>query len=277
MNENGFLNILSALLLSGALLAIASAATTYYSSISAVADNLSEIEAVSAQYDSTAYGFHRLLEEEQVAVERDGNLYSFEEENLTLNSSAYSVDAVNFHNFLQAKAVLPVEVDINNVKRPKMFIRPLDIKVDHGTGTVSYTPPNTSIGDQVDSYDVGIIVDQHVVRLTWYERNDVPPGDANALTVHVAVQGTMGVRTQDETLHKNLYSELRAYGTAEELLATIVFDSPAKLVVNYEKDMYLKTTIGLDTSQAWVELGTNAIGIDTGRVDNNARIIIVES
>ena len=277
MKEKGFLNILSALLLSSALLVIASSTATYYSSLSAAANNLMEIESVSAQYDSTAYGYSRLLEEEQVIVTRDDNLYSFEEENLTLASSVYSVDAVNFYNFQQAKALIPPDVDINNVKRPKMFIRPLGIVVDHGTGTVSYTPPNASIGARVSSYDVGVIVDQQEVRLTWVERNTVSPGDANALTVHVAVQGSKGVRTQDETLDKYAYSELRAYGTANDLIATFVFDSPAKLVVNYEKDMYLKTIIGLDTNQAWVELGTNAVGISTDRVDNNGRIIILEN
>jgi len=275
--KRGFLFSFSAFLLGSVLLYLVVSASLYSNSLKTTSSSLANFERINAQFDSAYYGMRTIFTAEVAKVTVSGTNVSFEENLSVAGKGNYSSHIAGFKQFLESRSGINLSLDITGAARPRLYLRPQGIVVDHAAGRVNFTPLDSpASAGNVSGYTILIKVNQPLPQLKWVNLSTLPQSDPNAMYLFIGVQGSDGATSDSEYLNKFAYSELRLLDVSNQSVVTIQAVSPAAIAVNYNSDAYLKTTIQLNSSTS-VELDASinaSLGNDGEKI---GKVIPVEN
>lgn len=279
--RKGTMFTLSILLLSLSFLYLMETSSVYYNSMKDSAISLSGLETLNVHTDDVAYKFESLLLHSAVNVtitESSGSAEVAFEENVPI-SSQYQLDMINLKQFIETYSAFNTTIDIGDARKPKLYIDPHDITVNHGAGKVTFTTENTTqSAGKIGGYDVIIRLNATTPVMNWTYENTLPESDPDAIYFHMGMQGTNGTLSTVKYLDRNAYSELKLVESNDTIIFIRVIPS-ASLEVGYETDAYVKTTVYInDTADnTSVELGRNIVAAalnSTGFISKTTGVVI---
>ena len=267
--RRGILFTMSVLLLAISLVGLAISLSQQSSQGKYAAVAVLEIDRVSDVHDNIQDQLVRILAA-TADISASGN-YAIFNESLPYDPE-FAADVGRFASFEAGYSDLNVSMDLASLKAGSFIVQPNNISVTHPSGSFLAIPQNSTLSSgAVSSYDVNITFPvQSVNGAAWVSLVTVPPGSADAETVHVRVQDASYSFVQDYyyTLNKSSTSLLNMT-QGSGLVGTVLFFPKAALQVNYTGNIGLKASIGL-TNQVYI--GTNdtitvvASANDTGRL-----------
>jgi len=276
--RKGMVFMISTVLLSSAFLYLLSSASLYTNSLRETAALLSELERLNVHSDDVAYKMKTILLNGAVDV----RVYGMEgmkvvtlEETVPF-ATHYYADLFYFKEFAESNTLFTTSINISEAARPKMYIRPYNITIDHPIGKIIFTPENSpGSSGSVSFYNVLVKTEKPTPWINWTNITEVSAYHPNAIHLHVGLQGTNGTVSADKYLDRYAYSELVLHDSqTNDTVLVIQLESPAALVVNHDMEASIKTEIYLNDSgeDITVELGENIVSVDSSYVQEASKI-----
>lgn len=276
--KSGMVTSISVVLLASALLALTYAIAHYSNSNEETASRLAEMESVSLQFDSAAWGIRSLERSGAINVSAK---YANSTTNLTFSENMsslnrYSNDLSHFSDFLAAYSQeANVSLDISRARLSPMllYVSPQNITVNHSAGRVGFEP---QAGPGVLGYEIQITVPLQLSdSLAWDSQANGSGEDA--LPVGIARQGSNGAWRDNCTLSRSSNSIVRLVDSANNTIATMQFRPAAALdVFNYNltNDLYISVIVKLNGSVGGVELGKDIITVGRGGIVKQGKVLV---
>lgn len=275
--KKGMLFMLSVLLLSTSLLYLLSSTSLYSNSLKITAASLSRIERLNMNSDSVSYQIKSIL----LNGASDVEIYSMEGLNVisvteTVPLSVdYYTDIFFFKEFAEMRSELNTSVNITDALRPRMYVHPYNITIDHTVGRTEFIAEDSpGSAGSVTGYNVLLVINGTTPWINWTNITEVSAYDPDAVSFHVGLQGTNGTVAVDKYLDKYSYSEMHLMDRYNNSLFVVQMDAPASLKVNYNAGAVLETEIYLnDTAEEdiSVELGKQILYTDLGELGDGSK------
>jgi len=266
--KKGMLFMLSVLLLSITLLYLLSSTSLYSNSLKITAASLSNIERLNAHSDSVSYQIKSIF----LNGASDVDIYAMEGMNVVSVTETvpisldYYTDIFFFKEFAEMRSELNTSVNITDALRPRLYVHPYNITIDHGVGrTVFIAEEGQGSAGSVTGYNVLLIINGTTPWINWTNITEVSAYDPSALSLHLGLQGTNGTIAVDKYLDKYSYSEMHLMDRYNNSLFVVQLEPPASLKINYNAGAVLETEIYLnDTAEEdiSVELGKQILYAD---------------
>jgi hypothetical protein len=276
--KKGMLFMLSTVLLSSAFLYLLSSASFYSNSLRETAARLSELERLNAHSDDVVFQLRSILLNGAVDV----NVYGLEGMKVvTLEESVpfaahYYADIFYFKEFAESNTLFTTSINISDAARPRMFINPYNITIDHPIGRIMFIPENSpGSAGSVSSYNVLIKTDGPTPWINWTNITEVSAYDPDAVHLHMGLQGVNGTVSADKYLDRYAYSELVLHDSqTNDTMFVIQLDSPAALTVNHDTEATVKTEIYLNDNgeDTTVELGEDIVSVSSEYVGEASKV-----
>lgn len=275
--SRGILYTISVLLMAVSFLYLLLVISSHTSSIKTAAEGLSDIETLNSGFDSASYGMKALLTREVANITRSGFNITFEENLSTTGNTDYYADVPEFEKFMEFRSGIETSINTSEARRPRLYISPQNISVDHLPGKITFTPQNSqeSAGN-ITGYEILARVELDTPSYYWEEISELNESDPDAMQFHLGLEGDNGTITTTKYLDKYGDSELRLVNEYNQSVMGVRIESPAVVAVNYNADIDLKIIIGL-TTRASVELGQDIITVSTGQLEKTGKVTVDES
>jgi len=263
-------------LLASSLLYLVQTLSTAQNSFLQTNTEIAYFEAAIAQSDPTAAGIKNILSQELLNISSDGTNVTFNE---TLGAIAgYSLDVTRYSQFITDNwQNANISVDLTDVSRPKIYILPQNITIDHPDNySVVISPQNDSWGaGNITGYIVRIRTIAVTPTLNWITKVELASTDINAAYFRIEVYGSNGTLSDTKWLSKYSLSQLQLLNGSNAVLATIQLNGTAEFKANCSTMLNNMETVVWLRNQSSIYLGKNAVDI-TGIVNKKGPVGLLE-